>query len=63
MDRQADRTTHFQDLALAVLRRAVAHWERLGSLPPDYIGLIEREPAFSPALRARPEFQQILRRK
>jgi tetratricopeptide (TPR) repeat protein len=51
--------TDDQDLAISMLQRAVGFW-RDGKRGPDEVRLIEQEPAFPPALRARPEFQQLL---
>ena len=53
----AQRQQH-EDVALAMLRRAVELWrqQRAG---PNEMQLIERESAFI-SLRQRPEFQQLL---
>ncbi len=50
---------HFEDLALAMLQRAVL----LGRQNPsgvDELALIRDEPAFHESLRSRPEFRQLL---
>jgi tetratricopeptide (TPR) repeat protein len=53
------RATEFEDLALDHLRRAVDLWKR-DRTGPNEIELIRQDPAFSRALRARREFQQLL---
>ena len=56
----AARATEFEDLAIEHLRRALELWRR-GSAGPDEVQLIQDEPAFHAGLRARPEFQELLR--
>jgi tetratricopeptide (TPR) repeat protein len=59
---QADprQATAHQDVAIALLRRAIDIWRKAGSGPSE-IQLIEEEPAFPPELRERPEFSALLR--
>jgi tetratricopeptide (TPR) repeat protein len=49
-----------EDMALAVLRRAVALSRQNSAGGPDEVALIRQETAFSDSLRARPEFQRLL---
>jgi tetratricopeptide (TPR) repeat protein len=49
-----------QDVAIALLRRAIDLWKQWGSGPSE-IQLIEEESAFPPELRERPEFKALLR--
>jgi tetratricopeptide (TPR) repeat protein len=56
----ARQATAYQDVAIALLRRAIDLWKRGGSGPSE-IQQIEGEPAFPPALRERPEFKALLR--
>jgi tetratricopeptide (TPR) repeat protein len=59
---QADarRAAEHQDRAVAVLQRAVELW-KLGGAGPDEIQQIRNEPAFPPALLARPEIDKLLK--
>jgi tetratricopeptide (TPR) repeat protein/tRNA A-37 threonylcarbamoyl transferase component Bud32 len=61
---QADdgRSTEHLDMTMALLQRAVELWKRKAA-GPDEIQLIQDEPAFSPALRARPDFQKLIARQ
>jgi tetratricopeptide (TPR) repeat protein len=52
-------TKEYEDLAIGYLRRAVELWKRDRS-GPNELALIRGESAFGPALRARPEFKQLL---
>jgi tetratricopeptide (TPR) repeat protein len=56
----ASRARPYQDQAIHLLRRALALWQSRGS-GPNEINLIKGEVAFDRALRARPEFQALLR--
>jgi tetratricopeptide (TPR) repeat protein/tRNA A-37 threonylcarbamoyl transferase component Bud32 len=53
------RATEYQDMAVALLQQAVELWRRSGT-GANEIQLIEVEPAFPPALRARPEIQRLV---
>ncbi len=53
------RRSEYQDLAIALLGRAVETW-RNGKSGPDEIQAIEHEPAFSDSLRVRPGFRALL---
>jgi serine/threonine protein kinase/Flp pilus assembly protein TadD len=53
------RAREFEDLALVYLRREVELWRRTRT-GPDPLALIRAEPAFPPALRQHPGFQQLL---
>jgi tetratricopeptide (TPR) repeat protein len=55
----AERTSAHQDMAIALLDRAVELWRR-GGTGPDEVKLIEKEPAFDAALRDRSEFKKLL---
>jgi tetratricopeptide (TPR) repeat protein len=57
----AQQATAHQDVAIALLRRAIDLWKRGGGSGPSEIQLIEEELAFPPALRERPEFRALLR--
>ena len=50
----------FQDLALDQLDRAVELWLKGGGGEPREVNLMISEDAFSPELKARPEFQALL---
>jgi tetratricopeptide (TPR) repeat protein len=55
----SDKSTAYQDLAVALLRRAVELW-REGGAGLSELELIRAEPAFViPSLWARPDFQQL----
>ena len=56
----AARAVECEDLTIDHLRRAVELWRKGGS-GPDELQLIQDESAFHARLRARPEFQQLLR--
>jgi Flp pilus assembly protein TadD len=58
----APRAKEYQDMALAQLQRAVDLWKQGGMRGPNEIQLIDVEPAFPPALRARPEFKKLLQK-
>ncbi|HJT79043.1 MAG TPA: tetratricopeptide repeat protein, partial [Gemmataceae bacterium] len=51
-----------EDVALALLRRAVELWKR-GGAGPNEIDQIKTEPAFGPALRKRAEFVGLVQEK
>jgi tetratricopeptide (TPR) repeat protein/tRNA A-37 threonylcarbamoyl transferase component Bud32 len=53
------RKAEHLDVAMALLQRAVELWRRTAAAP-DEIQLIQDEPAFSAALRARPDFQKLI---
>jgi tetratricopeptide (TPR) repeat protein len=59
---QSDRSqaAAHEAAAVALLRRAVELWKRSGDSPSE-IDLIKGESSFGPALRARPDFQELLR--
>jgi hypothetical protein len=59
---QADtaHATEFQDQAIDLLRYAIKLWQSRGAGPSE-INYIKGETAFDAALRARPEFQDLLR--
>lgn len=57
------RAREYQDLALDLLRREVELWRKGGATGPNAQRLIAVESAFPPALKARPEFQELLRPK
>ena len=59
-ERDAKRQREYQDLALLYLQREVELWRR-DRQGPNPIPLIRAEPAFPPALRARPEFEALLK--
>ena len=48
------------DGAIRVLRRAVDLWKR-DRAGPNEVRLIVAEPAFPPSLRARPDFQKLVK--
>jgi tetratricopeptide (TPR) repeat protein len=52
------RQSEYQDLAIAMLRRALDLW-RSRTSGPDELQFITHEPAFSPSLRARPDFHRL----
>jgi hypothetical protein len=54
------RAKENQDLALDHLERSVELWKKGGKTGPDLKYIIPVEPAFPPALHARPEFKKIL---
>ncbi len=56
---EPDRVREQEDLALDYLARAVDLWKRDRS-GPNELSLIKDEPAFTPSLRARPEFKKLL---
>jgi lipoprotein NlpI len=58
-----EQSADFQDRAIDLLGRAIALWKQGGSGRPDEIEYIRNEQAFPPALRARPEFQELLKTK
>ena len=55
------RAAEYEDLAVDHLRRAVELWRKVGETGLNEIQLIKDEVAFHPALRARPDFQELLR--
>ncbi len=59
-DRDPKRVREYQDLALVILQREVELWRR-DRTGPDPLLLIRGDSAFPPALRARPEFQKLIR--
>ncbi len=59
----APRAKEYEDMAIAQLARAIDLWRLGGKRGPDEIALIEVEPAFPQSLRARPEFQRLLKNK
>jgi tetratricopeptide (TPR) repeat protein/tRNA A-37 threonylcarbamoyl transferase component Bud32 len=56
----AKQAAAYQDVAIALLRRAIDLWKQ-GQRGPSEIQLIEDEPAFPAELRLRPEFKALLR--
>jgi tetratricopeptide (TPR) repeat protein len=58
-DADLARQSEYEDLAIAMLRRALELW-RSGTSGPDESQFIEHEPAFSASLRARPDFRRLL---
>ncbi len=55
-----DRAAEHEDLALVLLQRGVELWRR-GGTGPSAIELMKWEPAFLPSLKARPEFQKLIK--
>jgi hypothetical protein len=55
-----NRAREYEDLALACLQRELELWRR-DRTGPNPIALIRDDPAFPPALRARPEFERLLK--
>jgi tetratricopeptide (TPR) repeat protein len=54
---QTSRQTQYEDMALAVMRRAVARWNEQGRPVPSALELIQAESAFPASLRDREEFR------
>jgi tetratricopeptide (TPR) repeat protein/tRNA A-37 threonylcarbamoyl transferase component Bud32 len=52
-----------QDLAMDLIRRAVALWQSGGAGAPDEMALIREEPAFAPLKKDRQDFRDLLKRK
>ncbi len=53
------QSAEYEDLVLDQLKQAVALWKRDRS-GPNELQLIEAEPAFTPAIRAKPEFRRLI---